>query len=182
MAVPCWCIPQESFTGIQINFCFRCLLIPRKAEYELDIPKDYLCLLYFWSYMSSNLKIDAHLAHRDPVWEIIIQSLIEKFLKYFDAVHYAYWRIWKHQIKNISALYVFQFFCSKLSYSDAESQFPKCHQNRVFFESQVSTVLNCIYLLKYQFWKNVTSEKWNSDELTTFTSYLSSLLGVIAIF
>ena len=36
-------------------------------------------------------------------------------------------------------------------------------------------------MLKYQFWKNVTSEKWNSDQLTTFTTYLSSLLGVIAI-
>ena len=35
--------------------------------------------------------------------------------------------------------------------------------------------------LKYQFWKNVTSEKWNSDGLNTFTTYLSSLLGVIAI-
>ena len=35
-------------------------------------------------------------------------------------------------------------------------------------------------LLKYQFWKNVTSEKWNSDGLNTFTTYLSSLLGVIA--
>ena len=34
--------------------------------------------------------------------------------------------------------------------------------------------------LKYQFWKNVTSEKWNSDGLNTFTTYLSSLLGVIA--
>ena len=35
-------------------------------------------------------------------------------------------------------------------------------------------------LLKYQFWKNVTSEKWNSGGLNTFTTYLSSLLGVIA--
>ena len=34
--------------------------------------------------------------------------------------------------------------------------------------------------LKYQFWKNVTSEKWNSVGLNTFTTYLSSLLGVIA--
>ena len=34
--------------------------------------------------------------------------------------------------------------------------------------------------LKYQFWKNVTSEKWNSGGLNTFTTYLSSLLGVIA--
>ena len=33
-------------------------------------------------------------------------------------------------------------------------------------------------LLKYQFWKNVTSEKWNSVGLNTFTTYLSSLLGV----
>ena len=36
-------------------------------------------------------------------------------------------------------------------------------------------------MLKYQFWKKVTSEKWNSDALNTFTTYLSSLLGVIAI-
>ena len=35
-------------------------------------------------------------------------------------------------------------------------------------------------LLKYQFWKNVTSEKWNSDTLNTFGHFLSSLLGVIA--
>ena len=33
---------------------------------------------------------------------------------------------------------------------------------------------------KYQFWKNVTSEKWNSDTLNTFGHFLSSLLGVIA--
>ena len=36
-------------------------------------------------------------------------------------------------------------------------------------------------LLKYQFWKNVTLEKMNSDGLNTFTTYFSSLLGVIAI-
>ena len=30
-------------------------------------------------------------------------------------------------------------------------------------------------LLKYQFWKNVTSEKWNSDGLNTFGHFLSSL-------
>ena len=35
------------------------------------------------------------------------------------------------------------------------------------------------YQLKYQFWKNVTSEKWNSGGLNTFGHILSSLLGVI---
>ena len=39
---------------------------------------------------------------------------------------------------------------------------------------------HCKYL-KYQFWKNVTSEKWNSGGLNTFGHILSSLLGVIAI-
>ena len=34
--------------------------------------------------------------------------------------------------------------------------------------------------LKYQFWKNVTSEKWNSGTLNTFGHFLSSFLGVIA--
>ena len=35
-------------------------------------------------------------------------------------------------------------------------------------------------VLKYHFWKNVTSEKWNSDTLNTFGHFLSSFLGVIA--
>ena len=36
-------------------------------------------------------------------------------------------------------------------------------------------------LLKYGFCNKVISERWNSDQLNTFTTYLSSLLGVIAI-
>ena len=35
--------------------------------------------------------------------------------------------------------------------------------------------------LKYGFCNKVISERWNSDKLNTFTTYLSSLLGVIAI-
>ena len=35
-------------------------------------------------------------------------------------------------------------------------------------------------LLKYGFCNKVTSERWNSDQLNTFTTYLYSLLGVIA--
>ena len=35
--------------------------------------------------------------------------------------------------------------------------------------------------LKYGFCNKVISERWNSDELNTFTTYLSSLLGVISI-
>ena len=37
----------------------------------------------------------------------------------------------------------------------------------------------CMHL-KYQFWKNVTSEEWNSGTLNTFGHFLSSFLGVIA--
>ena len=41
------------------------------------------------------------------------------------------------------------------------------------------------YLLKYQFWKNVTSEKWNSDGLNTFghicLHFWAWLLNTIAI-
>ena len=35
-------------------------------------------------------------------------------------------------------------------------------------------------LLKYGFCNKVISERWNSDQLTTFTTYLSSLLDLIA--
>ena len=56
------------------------------------------------------------------------------------------------------------------------------------FKSQISSIFHfdwaidgrMAHILKYQFWKNVTSEKWNSGGLNTFTTYLSSLLGVIA--
>ena len=40
---------------------------------------------------------------------------------------------------------------------------------------------SCTYVLKYGFCNKVISERWNSDELNTFTTYLFSLLGVIAI-
>ena len=45
----------------------------------------------------------------------------------------------------------------------------------------VATFYSNIFWLKYQFWKNVTLEKWNSGGLNTFGHFLSSLLGVIAI-
>ena len=34
--------------------------------------------------------------------------------------------------------------------------------------------------LKYQFWKNVTSEEWNSGTLNTFGHFLSAFLSMIA--
>ena len=36
------------------------------------------------------------------------------------------------------------------------------------------------YRLKYGFCNKVISERWNSDQLNTFTTHLSSLLGMIA--
>ena len=33
-------------------------------------------------------------------------------------------------------------------------------------------------LLKYQFWKNVTSEKWNSEQLTTFQHICPHLIAI----
>ena len=39
----------------------------------------------------------------------------------------------------------------------------------------------CMSRLKYGFCNKVISKRWNSDQLTTFTTYLSSLLGMITI-
>ena len=45
---------------------------------------------------------------------------------------------------------------------------------------QIQLVWLLVGSLKYGFCNKVISERWNSDELNTFTTYLSSLLGVIA--
>ena len=46
------------------------------------------------------------------------------------------------------------------------------------FSSTIET--KAVEGLKYRFCNKVISERWNSDQLNTFTTYLSSLLGVIA--
>ena len=46
--------------------------------------------------------------------------------------------------------------------------------------SNLGHLLKYSWILKYGFCNKVFSERWNSDQLNTFTTYLSSLFGVIA--
>ena len=53
------------------------------------------------------------------------------------------------------------------------------YKNLLFFFSYLQKIF-LRKMVKYQFWKNVTSEEWNSGTLNTFGHFLSSFLGVIA--
>ena len=91
----------------------------------------------------------------------------------------------KYCVNNIYMFSILKVFQAMAIYY-AKKEIKMCYYREVSklrFSSVYRSLIQAgtIQALKYQFWKNVTSEKWNSDGLNTFTTYLSSLLGVIAI-
>ena len=65
--------------------------------------------------------------------------------------------------------------------TDTELLNIKCYFSSIEPKDLFNFVTSLSLLLVYGFCNKVISERWNSDQLYTFTSYLSSLLGVIAL-